>query len=101
MKSYLISDNEDTRMGMRLAGVEGEILESKQEILHKIDNLIANPEIGIIMITGKIFEKAKSEIMNLKRTVPETLIVKIPGTSETEEGTHLDSYIRESIGLDF
>ena len=42
MKFYLISDNVDTLMGMRLAGIEGVVVhkdeEVKKELLSKKDN---------------------------------------------------------------
>lgn len=33
MKLYLISDNIDTQMGMRLAGVEGVVVHERDEVL--------------------------------------------------------------------
>ena len=42
MKAYCISDNTDTLMGMRLAGFEGIVLHERQEILDKLNQLIAD-----------------------------------------------------------
>ncbi len=55
MKFYLISDNADTAMGMRLAGIEGVVLSQREEVLEALQNLAANSEIGIILMTEKIF----------------------------------------------
>ena len=33
MKMYLLSDNIDTHTGMRLAGVEGEVLHTREDLL--------------------------------------------------------------------
>lgn len=51
---YLISDNIDTWTGMRHAGVEGAVVHEKQELKAEIDNVLADKEIGILLLTGKI-----------------------------------------------
>ena len=101
MKSFVISDNSDTLIGMRLAGIGGAILETEAEIIEKIDELIADSEVGIIMITGGIMKKAEEAIMERKLRESETLIVQIPGTLEDPEEDRMTRYIRESIGLKF
>ena len=58
MKMYLISDNIDTWTGMRLAGVEGAVVHEKQELKAEIDKVLADQEIGILLLTenfGKRF----------------------------------------------
>ena len=39
MRSYLISDNIDTFVGMKMAGIEGIVLHEKEEIVKKIEEL--------------------------------------------------------------
>ncbi len=101
MKSFLISDNSETLIGMRLAGISGVILETAEEIVGKIDELIDDESIGIIMITGKVMQKAEEAIMERKLKESETLIVQIPGTAESSDEDRMARYIRESIGLKF
>ena len=50
---YLISDNIDTWTGMRLAGVEGAVVHEKQELKAEIDKVLADKEIGILLLTEK------------------------------------------------
>lgn len=99
MKSYLISDNEDTLQGMRLAGVAGEIMTDNELIIKKIDLLIKDPEIGIIILTHGIKVKITEEVMERKLASRETLIVEIPGPKESIQKDFITQYIRESIGL--
>lgn len=101
MKSFVISDNSETLIGMRLAGIGGVILETEDEIIEKIDELIADAEVGIIMITGGILQRAEEAIMERKLRESETLIVQIPGTLEDFDEDRMTRYIRESIGLKF
>tara|TARA_Y100000588_G_C13891362_1_gene768826 strand:- start:339 stop:644 length:306 start_codon:yes stop_codon:yes gene_type:complete len=101
MKSFLISDNKETLIGMRLTGISGVILETRAEIVKKIDALIADKEVGIIMITGGIMKVAEEEIMERKLVESETLIIQIPGTADHADEDRMARYIRESIGLKF
>ena len=57
MKMYLISDNIDTWTGMRLAGVEGAVVHEKQELKAEIDKVLADKEIGILLLTEKFGKK--------------------------------------------
>ena len=53
MKMYLISDNIDTLTGMRLAGVEGVVVHEMQEVKEALDKVLADKEIGIVLLTEK------------------------------------------------
>ena len=53
MKFYLLSDNVDTLTGMRLAGIEGEVLHEKDEFRAAFDKALANSENGNIAHYGK------------------------------------------------
>jgi len=54
MKFYALSDNVDTAMGMRLAGIEGEVLHTAEEVSEAIKRLAADPQIGIVLMTEKL-----------------------------------------------
>ena len=78
MKMYLISDNIDTWTGMRLAGVEGAVVHEREELKQELDKVLADKDIGIILLTEK-FGREFPEIIdnvNLERRLP--LIVEIP-----------------------
>ncbi len=53
MQMFLISDNIDTLTGMRLAGVEGVVVHTHDELKDALQSTIANKEIGIILLTEK------------------------------------------------
>ena len=50
---YLISDNIDTWTGMRLAGIEGAVVHEKLELQRELDKVLADREIGIVLLTEK------------------------------------------------
>lgn len=78
MKSFLITDNKDTLVGMQLAGIKGIVVSEKDEILSQIDEVLKDKEIGILIVTELIMEKAKSELMELKMKRRYPLIIEIP-----------------------
>lgn len=100
MKSFLISDNRDTWVGMRLAGINGVIVHEKQEVLNNLKAAMNDQEIGIVIVTEKIVDLAKEEIMDLKLKKARPLIIEIPDRHGTTRGQNvITSYIRESVGI--
>ncbi len=99
MESYLISDNEDTLLGLNMAGVRGEVMTDDELIIKKIDELIDNPEIGIVILTHSIKVRIEEEVMARKLHAKNTLLVEVPGPGESIQSDFITRYIRESIGL--
>ncbi len=100
MKSFLISDNRDTWVGMRLSGIEGVIVHTKDDVLEVMKAAILDPDIGIIILTEKIVDLAKEEIMDYKLKLKKPLIIEIPDRHGTTRGADvITNYIRESVGI--
>lgn len=100
MKSFLISDNRDTFLGLKLAGIRGVIVHDKKEILQELEKALKDKEIGIIIITELVLEKINDKVMELKAKLEYPLIVVIPDRHGFKhEGDFITRYIRESVGL--
>ena len=100
MRMFLISDNVDTKTGMRLAGIDGFVVHERDEVKHALKEALSDPEIGLVLITEKLAELISGEIYKLKLSYRTPLIVEIPdrhGTSKAEES--ITRYIRDAIGL--
>lgn len=100
MKMYLISDNIDTQIGMRLAGIEGSVVHKAEEVLEELKKCLSDSGIGIILITEKLGKLIPEEISNFKLTNPIPLIVEIPdrhGSRDIIES--INRHVREAIGL--
>ena len=54
MKMYLISDNIDTLTGMRLAGVEGEVVHGRRETKQAVEKILEDKDLGILLLTEKL-----------------------------------------------
>ncbi len=100
MKMYLISDNIDTWTGMRLAGVEGVVVHEKQELQRELDKVLADREIGIVLLTEKFGVEFPELINQVKMNQKLPLFVEIPDRHGTgRKPDFITSYVNEAIGL--
>ncbi|MEW9123659.1 MAG: V-type ATP synthase subunit F [Thermotaleaceae bacterium] len=100
MRVHLISDNADTLVGMRLAGIEGVVLHEKEAVLKELTSVKEDKTIGILIVTEKILNMAKAEFMNLKISTNCPLIVEIPDRHGfSREKDYITRYIKDSIGI--
>lgn len=100
MKMYLISDNIDTQIGMRLAGIEGSVVHEPQEVSDELKKACSNPDIGIVLLTEKLGKLIPSEISELKLNNPIPLIVEIPDRHGSRDIVDsINRHVREAIGL--
>lgn len=100
MRMYLISDNVDTYTGMRLAGVEGVVIHSKDHLKEQLDKAIADKSIGIILITEKLSREFPDLINDVKLNRKLPLIVEIPDRHGTgRRPDFITAYVNEAIGV--
>ena len=66
MKSFLISDNEDTLVGLRLSGIDGNLVSTKDEIKEVFREALKDRDIGIIILTEDVFNEIKEEVLKVK-----------------------------------
>ncbi len=100
MKVYLISDNRDTMVGMRLAGIKGIIVNDKKDAERAFDILINKKGVGILLLTEKVAENIRSKVNYVKQKLSYPLIVEIPdrhGSIKNED--YITGYVRDSIGI--
>lgn len=100
MKTYLISDNVDTATGMRLAGVEGEVVHEKEELVDAINRAAKDKDICIIFITELFTRKFPEVVGEAKENLKNKLILEIPDRhGSTRRADFITAYINEAIGV--
>lgn len=100
MKIYLISDNRDTLVGMRLAGIKGIVVNDKRNIEKAFDALINKKEVGILLLTEKVAEAIRDKVNYVKQKLTYPLIVEIPDRhGSMKEEDYITGYVRDSIGI--
>ncbi len=101
MKFLLISDNHDTLVGMRLAGIDGVIVHDAEGVEAALQRAKEDEQIGIILITEKLVGLCPETIYDLKLSFRRPLIVEIPDrhTSAGRSTGSITKYIRDAIGV--
>ncbi|MGN0612674.1 MAG: V-type ATP synthase subunit F [Porcipelethomonas sp.] len=100
MKFYLISDNIDTHMGMRLAGINGVTVHEPEEVKAEIEKAVADKDIAVILITEKLVKLCEELVYDIKLNFRSPLVVEIPdrhGTSHITE--NINRYVSEAVGI--
>ncbi len=100
MQIFLIADNQDTVTGMRLAGVPGVIAKDRESLGNALNDALANPQIGIILLMESFGREYPDLIddVKLNRRVP--LIIEIPDRNGTgRRPDFITAYVGEAIGL--
>jgi len=82
MKSYVITDNISTLVGMQLAGVEGELISQTTSFDMIFDKVTKDKEIGILMIAPKLIEQNQEKVDEFRFNQAVPLIVEISGADE-------------------
>lgn len=100
MKMFLISDNIDTYTGMRLAGVDGVVVHEKEVLREKLNEALADKELGILLITEKLSQEFPEVINDVKLNRKLPLVVEIPDRHGTgRRPDFITAYVNEAIGL--
>lgn len=100
MKFFLISDNVDTKMGMRFAGIEGVVVHEEDEVRRELEQAMAREDIAVILMTEKLVSLCPDIVYELKLNHERPLIVEIPdrhGNGKTKDS--ISRYVRDAIGI--
>ena len=100
MKFFLISDNVDTLMGMRLAGIEGVVVHKDEEVKKELEKAMDMPDVAIILMTETLVALCPELIYDLKLKRKQPLIVEIPdrhGNGRTKDS--ITKYVQDAIGV--
>lgn len=100
MKFFLISDNIDTAMGMRLSGVPGVVVHEPDEIKKALDAAMEDSTVGVILMTQKALSLCRELVFTYKLERRTPLIVEIP--DRHGRGNISDSigdYVKHAIGI--
>lgn len=100
MRGFVISDNTDTLMGMRLAGFEGKIAHTREETLAVLSEAMHTEQNAVVLITEKLAAICESEVLELKTHVTVPLLVVIPDRHGKSDMTAaISRYLAETVGI--
>ncbi len=101
MKFFLISDNVDTRMGLRMAGIDGVVVHEPDEVEQQLRRAVADESVGVLLITEGLAQLCAPLVYELKTGVSRPLIVEIPDRHGSRSKDSITRYVREAIGVKF
>lgn len=81
MKFFLISDNVDTKMGMRFAGIDGVVVHTEEEVTRELTKAMEREDVAVILMTETLVSLCPDLIYDLKLNRKKPLIVEIPAPS--------------------
>ena len=100
MRGFVISDNTDTLMGMRLAGFQGELAHTREETLAVLSRSMHTEDIAVVLITEKLAAFCEAEVLELKTHVTVPLLVIIPDRHGNSDMTAaISRYLAETVGI--
>ena len=100
MRFYLISDNVDTQLGMRLAGIEGVVVHEESEVRKALKQAMDTEDIAVVLMTERLVSLCPELIYDLKLNRSHPLIVEIPdrhGNGRTKGS--ITKYVQDAIGI--
>lgn len=100
MKFFVISDNIDTYMGMRLSGMPGVVVHEPDEVQRALKAAMEDPEIGIVLMTAKTLSLHREMVYKYKLERKRPLIVEIPDRHGSGNiGQSIGQYAKQAIGI--
>lgn len=100
MKFYLITDNIDTQMGMRLAGIEGIVTHSPEQTEQALDEAMKMQDVGIVLMTEKTVRQLQDKVYDYKLRYKTPLIVEIPDRHATSKiSDTISRYLSDAVGI--
>lgn len=100
MRFYLISDNIDTQIGMRLAGIEGVVVHEPDETKEALLKACNLRDVGVVLVTEKLIKLIPETVYDIKLNRKSPLVVEIPdrhGTAKISET--INRYVHEAVGI--
>jgi len=100
VKAYLISDNHDTLVGMKLAGIEGVVVHGYEEASEAMSAALSRSDVAILAVTEKIAELLPDTVHRLREQGELPIVVEIPDRHGSKRSPDfLTKYVRDAIGV--
>ena len=100
MRFYVISDNVDTQVGLRLAGIDGVVVHEQEEVAQALSAAMQREDVAVILMTEHLVKLCPDLVDELKLNRAKPLIVEIPdrhGNGRAKDS--ITRYVREAIGI--
>ncbi len=85
--------------GFVLSGVSGEYVSSPEAALQKVESLVKDPQVGLIIVSDEVAKPIGERLtaMRSKRAIP--LIYEVPGPGSKKEKVEYRAMLRAILGV--
>ena len=100
MRGFLISDNRDTLIGMRLAGTEGVVVHEEAEVRQALHDAMQQTDVAVVYLTEKLALLCDDAVQEIKEQASVPLLVIIPDRHGKSDMTAaISRYLAETVGI--
>ncbi|GAB6280490.1 MAG: V-type ATP synthase subunit F [Thermovirga sp.] len=100
MRAFLVSDNHDSLVGMRIAGIPGVLSHGRDETLKAVREALERDDLGILVLTEKAAAEVPEVVRELRQSGELPIVVEIPDRHGTKRPPDfLTRYLQEAIGV--
>lgn len=100
MRFFLISDNIDTQIGLRLVGVKGVVVHEYDEVMEVLNKLENEKDIGTLILTEKIAQLIPEKLTEMRLSSKIPLVTVIPDRHGMRRPKDwITRYVQEAIGV--
>jgi len=85
--------------GFVLAGMTGEYVSSPKAALETVNKLIADPTVGLIMISDEVSRPIRDELTSIRSKRATPLIYEVPGPGSKQETVEYRTMLRSILGV--
>lgn len=100
MRAFLVSDNHDSLVGLRIAGIPGVIAHGPDETSEAVRSALEHEDLGILVLTERAAKEIPDLVRELRQSGELPLVVEIPDRHGTKRSPDfLTRYVQEAIGV--
>ncbi|MDV3277844.1 MAG: V-type ATP synthase subunit F [Nitrososphaerales archaeon] len=85
--------------GFVLSGVNGEYATSSSEALQKIERLVKDPDVGLIMVSDDVAKPIRDQLTTVRTKKAVPLIYEVPGPGSKAEKVEYRAMLRSILGV--
>lgn len=85
--------------GLRLAGIEGLKVDNSTEALEKLNHLLKDKEVGLILISDDISKSIRNKLNEIRSKQPTPLIYEVPAPGSKREKFEYRDMLKQILGV--
>jgi V/A-type H+-transporting ATPase subunit F len=85
--------------GFVLSGVSGEYVSSADAALKKVEKLVLDPKVGLIMVSDDVAGPIRDKLTAIRSKKPIPLIYEVPGPGSKKEKVEYRAMLRAILGV--